>query len=786
MLSFSRYLSGGSGSGGSGGQPRMCPLPLRRSWLICLSWPIRFALLSLIFLRLLVVEAVAADILVNNQKEYARALKAIQPGDSIVLAKGVWTDFEILFTGRGTEDNPITLKAEAKGEVILSGQSNLRLAGEHLIVSGLVFRGGYTPTSAVVAFRRTKGQYANHSRVTEVVIDNYNNPERTETDYWVAIYGKYNRFDHNHLVGKSNRGVTLAVRLDSEESRENFHQIDHNYFGFRPILGSNGGETLRVGTSHYSLTNSHTTVENNYFDRCDGELEIISNKSGSNIFRGNVFFESRGTLTMRHGSGTLIEENVFFGNGVDHTGGIRVINSDQTIRNNYMEGLAGYRFGGALVVMNGVPDSPINRYHQVENALVENNSLVNSDHVQLAAGSDAERSAVPVESRMKNNLFYSEGDHDIFTVYDDISGIEFDNNVQNRASGLGAEQDFVTRPIQMQRADNGLLYPTDPALAEFGVSRDLEPIQKDQTGVDWYPKPDDSPRFDGGSAIQIQPGEGALSAAVRDSSAGDRLVLAEGEYIVERILEVNYPLTIESAGDANSVRIDYERSALFEIRDGGSLKLKGLTISGALTPDSAGNTLIRTQKSSMLTNYELIVEASRIIDLDINHSFNFLTVAKSTFADRIEITDSSFENITGAILKLDAENDDYGIYNAEYLDIRNSSFTSVQGALVNYYRGGTDESTFGPHFQLVDSRLTKVGHGKRNKSGAAIQLHGVQVSEVRQNTVENSAPVKVFHTVGEPVTGITENDFVNTPAIAVVELNSDQVDTAYIEDNSYR
>ena len=89
----------------------------------------------------------------------------------------------------------------------------------------------------------------------------------------------------------------MAVRLNTEESQENHHRIDHNYFGHRPILGSNGGETLRIGTSHYSMSNSFTVVEDNYFDRCDGEEEIISNESGGNVFRRNVFFESRGTLT---------------------------------------------------------------------------------------------------------------------------------------------------------------------------------------------------------------------------------------------------------------------------------------------------------------------------------------------------------------------------------------------------------------------------------------------------------------------------------------------------------
>ncbi|MEM6793880.1 MAG: polysaccharide lyase 6 family protein, partial [Acidobacteriota bacterium] len=306
--------------------------------------------------------------MVRTQAEYREASEKLEPGDTVVLADGEWRDFEVVFSARGLPGQPITLTAQTKGKVFLTGRSNLRLAGEHLVVSGLVFKDGHTPTRAVIAFRKNSRELASHSRVTEVVIDHFNNPERFETDFWVLMYGRHNRFDHSYLAGKSNSGVTMAVRLDSEASQENHHLIDHNYFGPRPVLGSNGGETLRIGTSKYSLTDSFTRVENNYFERCDGEVEIISSKSGKNTFRGNVFFESRGTLTLRHGNDARVEGNLFLGNGVDHTGGIRVINKRQTVRNNYLIGLEGYRFGGALVIMNGVPDSPINRYHRVEDS----------------------------------------------------------------------------------------------------------------------------------------------------------------------------------------------------------------------------------------------------------------------------------------------------------------------------------------------------------------------------------------------------------------------------------
>ena len=689
----------------------------------------------------------AAETRVDSEEEYREALKKVEPGDTIVLANGVWRDFEVLFTGQGKADKPITLTAQTKGKVILSGQSNLRLAGEYLVVSGLVFKDGYSPTNTVIAFRRTKGEYANNSRVTEVVIDHFNNPERFETDFWVMMYGKNNRFDHNHLVGKSNQGVTMAVKLDSEESQENHHRIDHNYFGPRPLLGSNGGETLRIGTSHYSLTDSYTVVENNYFDRCNGEVEIISSKSGRNTFRGNLFFESRGTLTLRHGNNNLIENNVFLGNRVDHTGGIRVINKGQTIRNNYMHGLTGHRFGGALVVMNGVPNSPINRYHQVDGAVIENNSIIESDHIELAAGSDDERSAPPVNSVFRANLVYNADGRDVVAVHDDISGIAFSDNLLNEN-------------IELAKAANGLLYPVDTQLAGKGANKQLEVLQRSVTGVDWYPKPGYDDRFDTGSEHRVEPGLDTLVTGVKQAQAGDSIVLAAGDYVVSRTIIINKPITVTAKGDAN---VTFERTALFEIVDGGSLKLDGVTISGKAAPDVAGNAAIRTSRYSMLNNYALVVENVTVEDLDTNHSFNFFALAKHTFADRIEIRNSTFRNVTGNILALNREDDDLGIYNGEYITIVDSNFRDIGGAVANIYRGGTDESTFGPHFSMRTAVLENVGKNKRNKSGASIRLLGVQATDIHDNRFVDSRPIRITETVGEPVTRIGENSFENTP-----------------------
>ncbi|MEL6664334.1 MAG: polysaccharide lyase 6 family protein, partial [Pseudomonadota bacterium] len=425
--------------------------------------------------------------MVADPGAFTEAIASAEPGDTIVLANGVWRDFDMLVEGEGTVAAPITVRAQTPGEVILSGQSSLRLAGRHLVVSGLVFRDGYTPRSEVISFRKDSDNLAFNSRVTETVIDNYSNPDRRQRDLWVVMYGKNNVFDRNHLEGKQNSGPTMAVRLNTEDSQDNNHLIANNYFGPRPVFGSNGGETLRIGTSHFSLTNSNTLVENNYFDRCSGEVEIISSKSGGNTFRGNTFFQSRGTLTLRHGNGAVIEGNVFDGDGAPYTGGVRVINARQTVRNNHFEDLTGERFSGALVVMNGVPNSPINRYHQVDGAVIENNVFKNVHRIELGEGSDAERTAVPINSVFTRNIVIGAGEETPFSLYDDMGGIEFSNNVahttppQSIADGFDVDPD-VSASAQVAR----------------GVSRD-------DTGVSWYAKPEISSPFEGGKRIDVQP-----------------------------------------------------------------------------------------------------------------------------------------------------------------------------------------------------------------------------------------------------------------------------------------
>ncbi|MFK8043782.1 MAG: alginate lyase, partial [Congregibacter sp.] len=310
----------------------------------------------------------------------------------------------------------------------------------------------------------------------------------------------------------------------------------------------------------------------------------------------------------------------------------------------------------------------------------------------------------------------------------------------------------------------------------------LQPLDRDATGVDWYPKPEFGERFGSGEVIKVSPGNNTLSSALAHAVEGDTLELSTGEYFESKVLAVDRAITIRAPQGA---WIEYERPTLFEIQDGGSLWLDGVTVSGRSAPDYAGNSVIRTSRYGVLTNYEIRVDGSEFRDLNVNRSFHFLNANKSSLADHIQISDSVFQAISGSVLKLDRENDGFGIYSAEYITIRDSKFEDIQGPLVSLGRFGRDESTFGPHLTLTGSELYRVGAGQRSEIKASVYLHGVQVTTIADSLFEDSAPIAVEHTVGEPVTVIRNNRFQRTPEPTAVELVTGGPPAVSLEGNSF-
>ena len=422
----------------------------------------------------------ATEYRVSTPAQIAAALMGVRPGDTLTMTNGTWKNALIVFQALGTKAAPILLHGETYGGVILTGSSNLRICGRNLIVDGLLFRDGSSPSGDVVEFRGPAGE-SDSCRLTNSAIINYSPADSTKDNKWVSLYGTYNRVDHCYLRGKTNSGTTLVVWLSN---RPNYHQIDHNYFAYRPLLyGWNGGETIRVGTSDWSMYDSFTIVEYNLFEECNGEIEIISSKSCGNIYRYNTFVSCQGTLTLRHGNRCTVEGNFFFGNRAPNSGGIRIIGEDHKIFNNYVSGTDGSSLKSALTIMNGVPNSPLDRYFQVKRAAVVFNTFVDNSHTfNLGGGKDSELSLPPLDCVIANNIVQGTS-APLITLTDVPINMTWQGNIFSGASlGISQPQGItIVNPLMTVSAD-GLWRPSAASPAVNAATGSFPYVSVDMDG----------------------------------------------------------------------------------------------------------------------------------------------------------------------------------------------------------------------------------------------------------------------------------------------------------------
>ena len=163
----------------------------------------------------------SSGILVENKEALYKALKDLEAGDVVTLKNGVWKDVQIKLRGKGTASNPIVLKAETPGKVTIEGESYIKFGGEYLVVEGLHFKNGFSPSSAVIDFRITSkekpSEIANNCKFTNCVIEDFNQPKRDKSDLWVNFWGRHNELSNCYIAGKTNRGQALPGAASKSE-----------------------------------------------------------------------------------------------------------------------------------------------------------------------------------------------------------------------------------------------------------------------------------------------------------------------------------------------------------------------------------------------------------------------------------------------------------------------------------------------------------------------------------------------------------------------------------------
>ena len=633
------------------------------------------------------------------------------PGDTLFIESGTFEDVSLDLYAKGTKDLPIYVLAKNPGELILKGGSSLNLSGEHYVISGIHFDGGYSEDGAVISFRAKDGnKLANGVRVTQCAISNYSNPDRIASDHWIEVFGRENRFDHNYVGTKFNLGATMVMRLADSVSTDNRNSIDSNYFAPKPRLGSNGGETLRIGSSAHSLKKGGAIVVANYFDRCSGEVEVLSIKSSDNAVTDNVFFECSGVLALRHGNRNKIYRNKFFGNDKSETGGLRVINAGHSIRDNYFQGVTGKRFFAALAVMNGVPNSAINRYHQVSGVDISNNTWVNCENISFGVGSDNERTATPELSVFANNSIIYSNPANAPNFLDDVDGIEFRENVTNSFTSL----DGFT--------------PLQSSLASIQVKKDDTSLRS-LVGPNWLDKDGINEEIQNTNRlVTISPSNaGEINSILQDLQGGDTIVFESSQvYTINEPILINSDIYLLVSGDEHAVIQPGKgfKGALIQIEQGVNLNASKLWLIGRNQANNASYGI--EAQAPMLEHYNLFINDCRFSDFKESR-YAGIHAEKGTFADTIVVINSWFKDFSGHGISLNTENDDRGRYNAEYITVDNCKFVDMMGSAIDVYRGGNDESTLGPFVTINDCDFINVCN---RELGTTVRMIGVQWSRI--------------------------------------------------------
>lgn len=712
------------------------------------------------------------SIKVTNIDELNKAIDSCKAGDQIILANGIWKDVQIKFRGKGTTDNPITIKAETTGKVTIEGESYLKFGGEYLVVEGLYFKNGFSSSNAVIDFKISSkdkpDEISNNCKVTNCVIEDFNKPKRDKSDLWVQFWGRHNMLSNCYIAGKTNRGPTVRVSIAGIESINNYHQIVNNHFGPRPVKGGPSGETIQLGDSYTSMSPSHTMVANNLFEECNGEVEVISSKTNFNIFKNNVFYKSEGSLVTRHGNYSMIDGNYFIGDGENENyGGIRIINTGHWVVNNYFYGLKGKSFRSPLAVMNGIPKSPLNRYNQVTDVVVAYNTYVNcSSPWQFGVGTNIAqakvlpkseiRSARAIRTTVANNIIYNEkGLESIVVENDKADGVAFMKNIINNQGVVFKDFNggIIEASLDLKKISDNMYIPT-------GIPNDFEAfngfdfntietdllrvsrkdnnsigaiigkdvfnpniLDKSKYGATWFSNEVEARD----PVIHAVTSAEELQTKINGASNGDVISLIKGVYNIDKSVVINKRLTIESEPDAKAQLIfsGASNTPLFSLQPKGKLTINNIVLKGNIS-----NYAFASLKQNMSNHFELIVSNSEI------SNFNYVLKAyKESFAERITFENTTISNCENGI-ELSEEKNDKGDYNTEYLTINNCNFNTIKANVIDYYRGGYDESTIGGNLLLTNNTFINCGAKEKNKR--LLNHNGIVNVNITKNTFKNN------------------------------------------------
>ena len=339
--------------------------------------------------------------------------------NTILIDDGIYENINLTINNKGTISKPIIIKPKNNGKVIFSGTVNIKISGEYIILSNIIFTNG-------------KGSIqleGSNNRITncEFSLNDGLGPVLSVTRY-------NNRIDHNIFKDFPNFNPWVQILHEDDTMVDNII-IDSNVFMNRKKGTGNGFETIRFGLSGTSLSPSNSVIENNIFENCNGEIEIVSNKAGGNIYYKNTFKTSYGSLTLRHGNNVLVAKNKFLQNNAPESGGVRVAaGSGHIVYNNLFKNTNNR---AALIINSGTTANDIYNIPVSHSKFLKNIFL--DCTLDILIGS--QYPIAPRNCEMKDNIIIKNSNDPVYQIESSTVDFDFYNNIYkvNNMGNIPAE-----------------------------------------------------------------------------------------------------------------------------------------------------------------------------------------------------------------------------------------------------------------------------------------------------------------------------------------------------------
>ena len=303
----------------------------------------------------------------GNIKQLVDAINDAKPGDLIILADGEYAlredviEESFKIRGKKREDTeeapviePIIVRAQHVGGVSLTGSAAFRFSDCTYFTWYGFNHLHQSVKDASITFEDGGNNRFARCEVKLVDFEEKDGKKKwREKSHWLRINNcKRMKVDHCKFHQKSTVGHFIDILFD--DGRDNdVNQgpvIEYNHFLNQDLgdhrdnwsekakqdknYGDAGGEAIKAGLADRCRTYFRVIFRYNLLEECNGDGEIISNKSCGNLYYHNAIVNNKkpdqsGSLVLRHGDSTAVLGNYFEGCG------LRVWGAGNLIANNH-------------------------------------------------------------------------------------------------------------------------------------------------------------------------------------------------------------------------------------------------------------------------------------------------------------------------------------------------------------------------------------------------------------------------------------------------------------------